>query len=231
MNSDLELLREELLDASLIIDSLELTKAYGHLSARIPGSDTMLMTPRRAPGLLSDPDEMIVVDFTGRLLEGLGPVPAEVALHTEIYRARPNVGAVIRTHAKFGNVTSILGRPVHAVHGLGAFLGSEVPVFSRSLMIAGLDAAREVVEALQDADAMLIRGNGAVVVGGSVPEAAVKAIFLEESCELQFLASAAGQPQQLAADEVATWRDAGFDHFEQAWEYFRERLLFDEFEE
>jgi ribulose-5-phosphate 4-epimerase/fuculose-1-phosphate aldolase len=232
VNSDLGFLRDELLDASLIIDSHELSKAHGQLSARIAGRDAMLMTPRRAPGLLTDPDEMIVIDFDGRLVDGMGPVPHEALLHGEIYRARPAVGAIVRTHARYSSVTSLMAAPVRAVHGFGALLGSDVPIFPQALPIVSADLAQQVVAALDDADAILLRGNGAVVLGRSVPEAAVKAILLEESCELTYLALAAGQPAaSLTDDEVTAWRGIAHDPVEQAWEYARERLLFDEFDE
>jgi HCOMODA/2-hydroxy-3-carboxy-muconic semialdehyde decarboxylase len=227
VNSDLELLREELLDASLIVDSRELIKAYGHLSARIPGRDAMLMTPRRSPGLLTDLDEIIVVDFDGSLLEGMGPVAIEAALHSEIYRTRPDIASVVRTHAKYSNVMSILRRPPRVVHGFGSFLGAEVPIFDPPILVADPSVARDVVAVLGVGDAILLRGNGSVVVGGSVPEATVKAIFLEESCELQYLALCAGQPVYLSEAEIASRRDSGHDYVGRAWEYYRERMLFE----
>jgi HCOMODA/2-hydroxy-3-carboxy-muconic semialdehyde decarboxylase len=227
VNSDLELLREELLDASLIIDSHELIEAYGHLSARIPGRDAMLMTPRRSPGLLTDLDEIIVVSFEGELLEGVGPVAVEATLHGEVYRARPDVEAIVRTHAKYGNVMSILRKPPRVVHGFGSFLGAEVPIFDQPILIDNAELAREVAVALGEAEAILLRGNGSIVVGASVPEATVKSIFLEDSCELQYLALCAGQPAYLTDEEVASRRNSGHDHFGRAWEYYRERMLFE----
>ena len=224
MRSDLEALREELLDASLIIDNQALVNGYGHVSARISGREAMLMTPRRGPGLLTDGDEMLVLDFDGKLLAGDGDVAIEVLLHGEIYRARPDVGAIVRTHSKYANVLGILGKPPRVVHGFGSFLGSEVPIFHRPDLIATKDLGREAAKALAGSEALVLRGNGSAVVGGSLPEAVVKAIFLEESCELQYLALCAGEPQYFNAAELAARRDPGYDHFGRAWEFYRERL-------
>ena len=232
MRSNLETLREELLDASLIIDNEGLVKGYGHVSARIPGRNAMLMTPRRGPGLLTDADEMLVVDFDGNVLEGDGPVAIEVAMHGEIYRARSDVTAIVRTHSKYVNVMSILGKPPRCVHGFGSFLGAEVPVFSKPFLISTAQLGRELVVALGDSEAVVLRGNGDAVVGRSVAEATVKAIFLEESCELQYLALCAGEPRYLSTEELAIRREPGYDHFGRAWDYYRERLYADsEFEE
>lgn len=228
MRIDLDTLREQLLDASLIIDSQGLVKGYGHVSARIPSEDAMLMTPRRAPGLLSDIDEMIVVDFDGKLVEGDEPPALEAPLHGAIYRSRRDVSGIVRTHSKYANVMGILGQPARVVHGFGSFLGTEVPVFPKPFLVTTVTLAREIVQLLGDGEAVLLRGNGDVVVGESIQEATVKAIFLEESCELQYLALCAGQPTYFSAQELSIRREPGYDHYGRAWDYFRERLYADE---
>jgi len=231
MRNNLEALREQLLDAALIIDQQNLVKGYGHASARVPGRDAMLITPRRAPGLLSDPDEMLVLDFQGKLLEGDGPVAIEAIMHGVIYETHPDVHALVRTHSKYVNVMGILGTPPRPVHGFGSFLGEEVPIFSKPFLVVSSELAHEVSATLGDAEALVLRGNGDIVPGRSVPEATVKAIFLEQSCELQYLALCAGQPTYLTAGEIAIRRQPGYDHFERAWDYYREQLYADELED
>jgi HCOMODA/2-hydroxy-3-carboxy-muconic semialdehyde decarboxylase len=216
------------LDAALILDEQGLVKGYGHVSARVPGRDAMLITPRLAPGLLSDPDEIIMLNFDGKLLEGDGEVAIEAIMHGAIYQAHPQVEALVRTHSKYASVLGILGRPPRPVHGFGSFLGAEVPIFSNPLLVASADLARDVAAALGMAEALVLRGNGTVVAGRSVPEATIKAIFLEESCELQYLAMCAGEPTYLTADELAVRREPGYDHVSRAWEYYRERLYADQ---
>jgi ribulose-5-phosphate 4-epimerase/fuculose-1-phosphate aldolase len=227
LRDDLRSLREELLDAALIIDNQELVQGYGHVSARIPGRDAMLMTPRRGPGLLEDPDEMLVLDFTGRILEGDGDVAIEVIMHGAVYEARPDVQGIVRTHSKYANVLSVLNKPPRAVHGFGTFLGMQVPVYEKPFLISNQELAREFVAALGNAEAILVRGNGNLIVGRSVPEATVKAIFLEESCELQYLALCAGEPAYYTREELAVRSEPGYDHFGRAWDYYRERLYVD----
>jgi ribulose-5-phosphate 4-epimerase/fuculose-1-phosphate aldolase len=231
VRNNLDTLREQLLDAALIIDQQDLVRGYGHVSARVPGRDAMLITPRRGPGLLSDPDEMLVLDFEGDLLEGDGPVAIEAIMHGVIYRTHPNVHALVRTHSKFVNVMGILGTPPRPVHGFGSFLGPEVPIFSKPFLISSSELAQEVSATLGDAEALVLRGNGDIVPGRSVPEATVKAIFLEQSCELQYLAMCAGQPVYMTPDEIKIRREPGYDHFDRAWEYYREQLYADEIDD
>jgi len=227
VRDELRSLREEILDAALIIDNQGLVQGYGHVSARIPGRDAMLMTPRRGPGLLEDPDEMLVIDFKGRKLEGDGDVAIEVIMHGAVYEARPDVSGIVRTHSKYANVLSILRKPPRAVHGFGTFLGMQVPIFDKPFLISNEDLGREFVAMLGSAEAILVRGNGNLIVGHSVPEATVKAIFLEEACELQYLAYCAGEPATYTPEELAVRSEPGYDHFGRAWDYYRERLYVD----
>lgn len=201
------------------------------MSARVPGRDAMLITPRRAPGLLSDPDDMLMLDFEGKLLEGDGPIAIEAVMHGAIYQTHPNLHALVRTHSKYVNVMGILGKPPRPVHGFGSFLGAEVPIFSKPFLVATAGLAREVAASLGDAEALVLRGNGDIVAGASVPEATVKAIFLEQSCELQYLALCAGQPTYMTPEEIAIRREPGYDHYDRAWNYYREQLYADEFED
>lgn len=228
MSESLNSLREDLLTASLILDSEGLVEGYGHVSARVPGRDAMLITPRKGLGLLSEPDEMLMVSFDGQLIEGEGAVAIESVMHGEVFRRRPDVQALVRTHSEFVNVMSILGRRPRVVHGFGSFLGAEVPIFDRPLLITNPDLARQLADALGSAEAVVMRGNGDLVTGATVAEATVKAIFLEESCRLQYLAMSAGAPTYFSADDIAIRRDPGYDHWGRAWDYYRARVLHEE---
>jgi HCOMODA/2-hydroxy-3-carboxy-muconic semialdehyde decarboxylase len=118
----------------------------------------------------------------------------------------------------------ILGKKPKVVHGFGSFLGEEVPIFSKPYLVVSSDLAAEVAEALGTAEALLMRGNGDVVTGRSVQEATVKAIFLEESCRIQYLALCAGTPTYFSSQEIAIRSEPGYDHWGRAWAYYEARL-------
>lgn len=217
-------LREDLLTASQILDNEGLVEGYGHVSARLPGRDAMVMTPRKGLGLLEIPREMVLVGFDGALLEGDGPVALEAAMHSAIYRKRPDVHALVRTHSTYVNIMGILGKSPRVVHGFGSFLGERVPIFPKPFLIVSPELGEELAECLGDAQAALLRGNGDLVTGRSIAEATVKAIFLEESCRLQYLALCAGEPAYFSPEEIEVRREPGYDHWGRAWEYYRARL-------
>ncbi len=215
--------REEVWAACRVLVGEGLVEAYGHVSARLPGSSRFVVTPRRAPSLLRGPEDLLVMDLEGRCVEGEGEPPLEVWMHTEVYRRRPQVGALCRTHGFAGTAWSTLGEPLRPVHGFGAFLGAEVPVFSTPFLITDASLGAAVAETLGSGEAVLLRGNGQLVAGHTVGEACVKAIFLEQSARIHLAARAAGRPLVWTPEEVArrTGPDVPYDHYGRAWAYYR----------
>ncbi|MGH2406400.1 MAG: class II aldolase/adducin family protein [bacterium] len=212
----------DVIAACRILEGKRLIEAYGHVSVRIPGRDLVLITPRGAIGLIAARD-LLVVDLTGRLVSGRGTLPLELSMHTAVYRRRPEVGALCRTHSPSAVAWSVLGRSLRPVHGFGSFLGAEVPVFPKPDLIATGALGEEMADVLGGAEAVLLRGNGTLVTGATLREACVKAIFLEESAWIQTQAAAAGQPVMMSADELRRRTDMHYDHYGRAWDFYRAR--------
>ncbi len=223
MRAGEEALRQEIVEACRVLSGEGLVEAYGHVSHRLPDSDRILITPRRAPALVQRPEELVVVDLEGRRVAGEEDPPLEVWMHTEVYRRRPDVQALCRIHGPAATAWSTLGEGLRPVHGFGAFLGFEVPVFQVPFLITTPELGRAVAEALDKGEAVLLRGNGQLVTGRSVAEACVKSIFLEQSARLHLLARAAGNPVVWTPEEVArrTGPDVPYDHYGRAWAYYR----------
>lgn len=212
-------LAADVIAACRIIDGKGLIEAYGHVSVRIPGTDRILITPRGAVGLI-DARALLVVDPRGRLVRGRGTVPLELPMHTAVYRRRPDVQALVRTHSPAALAWGILGRPLRPVHGHGSFLGAEVPVFLRVDLIATEALGEALADTLGAAEAVLLRGNGTLVTGATLREACVKAIWLEESARLQIQASAVGPPVIMTTDEVRERTVVPYDHYGRAWDFY-----------
>lgn len=215
-------LAADVIAACRIIDGKGLIEAYGHVSLRIPGTDRILITPRGAIGLI-DARALLVVDLHGRLVRGRGTLPLELPMHTVVYRRRPDVQALVRTHSPAALTWGILGRPLRPVHGHGSFLGAQVPVYPRVDLIATEALGEELAATLGNAEAVLLRGNGTLVTGAALREACVKAIWLEESARLQIQASAVGPPVVMAPTEVAERVVVPYDHYGRAWDFYKAR--------
>lgn len=196
--------RARIVTAARILDTERLVEAFGHVSARHRdgrGRERVLITPRTALSLVG-PKDIATLDLdTGATVRGKPPL--EAALHLAIYRARPDVQAICRTHSPMASVFGALGRPLRPLHGFGTWLGPQVPVFETTRLIAASLLAAQVATALGAGPAVMLRGNGAVIPGGSVAEAVFKAILLEEAAALEYRAAMLGAPRFYEAAEIA----------------------------
>lgn len=218
-------LRELMALACRVMVREGLVGGWGHLSARLPGGEAILVTPRMSLALVQ-PDDLVIVDLEGSKLGGARNQPLETHIHTAIFRRRPDVGAVARTHSPYARVLSVLGRPLKPIDQASAALGGEVPVFHPGYHITTRALGEAVADVLAGAGAVLLRGNGTAVVGRDVREAVVRALHLEEACTTYYRALAAGEPAYLTADELAAMREVMLSAIEvgRAWDYYLGRL-------
>ena len=220
MTSDASDLAEQIVTGCAILSEQGLVEGFGHLSARLPG-DRILMTPRKALALVRD-DELLTLDAGGNVLEGEGRPALEAAMHLAIYRHRPDVQAIARTHSRACAVFAASGQPVRAVHRFGCHLGAEVPVHADFTLVGARALGDALAAFLGDRQAVLLRGNGTLVTAPSLVEAVTRAVWLEESAAIQLAALSAGlTPQYLTADEAQRAAAMDMPHEPiRAWEFY-----------
>lgn len=180
---------EKLVVAGRIMDGMGLTEGFGHVSMRLEKPGHILITGAIAPGLASEQD---LIEFS---LEGTCLRPAssgvraalETPMHLAIYRARPDVMAICRTHSPYGVVCGSASREVGPSHGFGGMLGAGVPVHPETDLIVNAEMGDAVARSLGMGAAVLLRGNGMLAVGPTLELAVVHAIFLEESARNEVL--------------------------------------------
>src|SRR5947207_11366395 len=100
LSSEIQKLKRGLVEGIQVITGESVLSGSGHLSARIPGTETFLINPRFA-GVLADPKDICTVNFDGKRIAGKGPVPSETVIHSTIYRHRPDVSSVLHCHASY----------------------------------------------------------------------------------------------------------------------------------
>jgi HCOMODA/2-hydroxy-3-carboxy-muconic semialdehyde decarboxylase len=120
---------------------------------------------------------------------------------------------------------SVTDRKLQPVHNHGSFFAGGVPVFHKPDLITTQKLGEEVVQALRDGPAVLLRGNGQVTVGRTIPEAVMMAIYLEEAAEILYGALQIGKPIPLTADESAQRQAEALTpvDLERAWNFFKNR--------
>ena len=150
--------------------------------------------------------ELLTMDLNGEVVQGNATPPFEAWLHTAIMKAKPAVNAITRIHARVANMFSVTGRKLEPVHNHGSFFAGGVPVFQTPDLIANAALGDAVAAVLGDSPAVLLRGNGQVTVGRTIPEAVMMAIYLEEAADILFGALQIGKPIPLTSDESAKRR-------------------------
>src|SRR5207245_8653877 len=148
-------------------------------------------------------NDLLTMNLTGEIVEGQGSAPFEAWLHTAIMKAKPEVHAITRIHARVANRFSVTDRILEPVHNHGSFFSGGVPVFNTPDLISNRKLGEAVVETLGNKPAVLLRGNGQVTVGKSIPEAVMMAIYLEEAAEILYGALPIRMNVPLKASESA----------------------------
>jgi ribulose-5-phosphate 4-epimerase/fuculose-1-phosphate aldolase len=200
--TDLKALIDDLVAANRILYRQGIVDGFGHVSARHPARpDRFLMSAAKAPGRVTAEDIM-EFDLDGKAIDARDrPTYSERFIHSEVYKARPDVNAVIHSHSPTVIPFSVTQVPLRAVHNTASFLASGVPVFEMR-KAAGMtnnlvdDAARgkALAETLGDRPVALLRGHGNVVVGPDIRRTVSRAIYTEINARMLLQAVTLGGP-------------------------------------
>jgi L-ribulose-5-phosphate 4-epimerase len=218
-------LKKNLIVACRILSEEELVRGFGHVSARIPETDSFLLTPRVSLALVKEKD-LLTLDLQGKVVVGKSAPPFEAPLHAAIFRRRADVCAIARIHARKANYFSVTGRKIEPVHNHGSFFHGGVPLFPKTPLISTRKLGEELAETLGDNPAILLRGNGQVAVGRTIAEAVMMAIYLEEAADVLYGALQIGEPVFLGAEESGLGKKETLPpvDLERAWNYYKNRL-------
>src|SRR5947207_14735120 len=126
MVSAIRQLKQDVISACRILSQQKLVEVFGHVSVRIPHSDFFLLTPRIALALVTEND-LLTINLAGEIVDGQRPVPSETWLHTAIMKAKPELHAITRIHARAANMYSLTDRILEPVPNHLSFSAARVP--------------------------------------------------------------------------------------------------------
>ncbi|NIO11084.1 MAG: hypothetical protein GTO40_24950 [Deltaproteobacteria bacterium] len=222
-------IRKNLVVANQILDFTGLTVPFGHVSVREPGKDRLWISRAIAPGLVGD-DDLLLVDFNGKVLEGKGKWHGETWIHICTYQRRPDVNGIVHTHSL--HVTSLATAEATYLPGTVfgfPFAGSKI--YKKAGLINSRKRGDELSDLMGKDTAVLMKGHGGSVAGSTLEEATVKAVMMEEAAKIQLLAGLAGGAKPYLEEELADFkqelaelavqndRPAGL--FERTWAYYK----------
>ena len=206
--------RHEVAMANRVLANLGLatgvTSALGHVSRRLPDDPGRFLVKGREYEVdalaIVEADDMVECDLEGFLVGGRPGLtqPSEVKIHSSIYKARPDVGAVVHVHPRFTVLMSVLEVTLRPMCQEGANLVQKpLAVYPHMKTIQSDAEGEEVAGLLGDASAMLLRGHGAITVGKRPSDAVLAMAQLEEQARMNYLALAAvGSGHPFLTDEL-----------------------------
>ncbi len=227
---------DDLVLANHILSNEGVLDGYGHVSARHDKSpDRFLISCHRTPRAVQKGDIM-VLDLDANAADGSsGQLTGERFIHSEIYRARPDVMAIVHSHSPGVIPFGITGNRLRPVWHVSCFLGlCKVPLFeirdtegpATDLLILTPGRGKALAKSLDRAPVVLMRGHGSTTVGVSLKQAVFRAIFTEMNAKLQLDAMKIGKVNYLTKQESVTAAKFIESEFSvsKPWEYWVQRL-------
>jgi len=227
-------LLEDIVVGSRILADFGVVDGFGHVSARSPTNPNhFLMSRSLAPALVTA-DDIMEFDLDGNPVDARGrTVFLERFIHSEIYKARPDVMSVVHTHSPGVIPFSVSKVPLRAMFHNPAFLAVGVPVWDirkdfgeTSMLVANAALGKSLAETLGDKPVVLMRGHGDVTVGPTVKMAVFRAYYTDVNAKLQAQALAlGGEPNYLTPGEGVKADQTNFAVMDRIWNLWRMRIL------
>jgi HCOMODA/2-hydroxy-3-carboxy-muconic semialdehyde decarboxylase len=224
---------DELVTGNRILFDQGIVDAFGHLSVRHDKDPTKyLMSRHLAPGLVTaadvvtfDLDSVPVVDIGKRYY-------SERFIHGEIYKARPEIVAVVHCHAPQLIPFGATKTPLRPIYHMSGFLGAGVPIFEirdtcgmTDMLVRTPILGRALAVSLGDKPVILMRGHGATMVGTSIKHVVYRAIYSALNAALQMEAMRLGEPMFLADEEAVLAAQRNDMSLDRAWGLWQRQVL------
>jgi ribulose-5-phosphate 4-epimerase/fuculose-1-phosphate aldolase len=224
---------EDLVAANRILAMQGVLDAYGHVSARSTEDPSRFLLSRSlAPSLVTAADIQVYGEDCEPIGDSRKPY-LERFIHGTIYRARPDVMAVVHSHSDSVIPFGIARTPLKPVYHMASFLWSGVPVFDirdarrdNDLLIRDLPLGKALAHSLGPCNCVLMRGHGATIVGENLPEVVFRSFYTEMNARLQMNAARLEGPLTFLSDEegrLAT--ESNRPTIERPWQLWKAKVM------
>ena len=223
---------DKLVHANRILYDQGVVDGLGHASVRHDSQpDVFLLSCNRAPGLVRRRD-ITCYDLDGDAVSANAERPyLERFIHGEIYRARPDVAAVVHSHSPSVIPFAVTGHRLRPVFHMSGFLGGGSAHFEirdaggdTDMLIRSPRLGRALADSLGDCTCVLMRGHGSTVVGASLEQAVFRAVYAEVNARLQLQAHALGDITFLNEREARLASDTNDGQIPRSWDLWVRRL-------
>jgi len=222
--SETEALKQQLVDCIRMLESSDIIDYNGHASTRA-GEGRMYINIGTCQRSQLTTDDICTIDFDGNVIEGNGKPPLEFHLHAGIYKARPDVQAIVHAHPKWSTFLTMVGESYEPVYAQGTLV-YPMPILDSPKSINNPEMAKRLADTLGDRPAAMMKSHGAVTCGKNIVEAFVLANYLEENAYRQYRALQIGKPYSFNEEEVAACQAKLWTEtlFKRTWDHFSAKL-------
>ncbi|MDP9056118.1 MAG: class II aldolase/adducin family protein [Pseudomonadota bacterium] len=201
--------------------------AFGHVSARHPTlSDRFIISRTMAPANVTAADLMHLQDDGTPVGNDARRPFLERFIHSSIYRARPDVKAIVHSHSPVVIPFSVVNEaPLRPIFHMAGFIGAKAPIFeirefagdASDMLVRTGELGDGLAKCLGNSTVVLMRGHGSTCVGGDVRQVVFRAIYLAVNAQIQSAASMLGNPTFLNAEEAANADKENSGQIDRAW--------------
>ena len=208
--------KEKLIEAGKSMLHSGLTvETWGNISLRDPKTGLIYLTPSGMPYDTIVPEDVVVMDPDGNVVEGFRKPTIEYLMHIGIMKKRPEVNAIIHTHPVYSQVFALLHEDIPPVIDEAAQTFGESVKVSEYALPGSREMAENVIAALGENSACLIANHGAVCVGKDVSAAFKTCKVLEMVAQIYYMARNIGEPKPISKENIAAMRDFVQNHYGQ----------------
>jgi L-ribulose-5-phosphate 4-epimerase len=175
----------------------------GNVSARDPESGLVVIKPSGVHYEALRPEDHVVVNLEGEVVEGDLKPSSDTASHLYIYRHRSDVNGVVHTHSPYATAFAALGRPIPVyLTAMADEFGGPIPCAGFAL-IGGEEIGQQVVEHIGASPGVLLKNHGVFTIGPTAEAAVKAAVMVEDAARTVWLALQLGQPEEIPPQDVA----------------------------
>jgi HCOMODA/2-hydroxy-3-carboxy-muconic semialdehyde decarboxylase len=223
---------DEVVLANHILTMNGVLDAYGHVSVRSQRNPDHFYLARHLPAGVITRADVIEYDYDSKAIDGNDSTGyTERFIHGEIYRARPDVMAVVHCHPLAVIAFGVTDVPLRPLFHMAGFLGDPPPIFDireaggmTDMLIRNNDLGRALAKTLGRRDVVLLRGHGAVVVASSLHVVAGRAYYMIEDAKLQEQAMRLGNGKVTYLDPEEAKKASSQDGYERAWTLWKQQV-------
>lgn len=180
---------------------------WGNISKKISGKDLYAITPSGVDYKKMKPEDVVILDYEGEVVDGRKKPSTEKHLHRYLYKNREDIKAIVHTHSIYASAMAAARKPIPgAMEDLVQIVGGSVDVAEYDLP-GSEDVAQNAVEALGQKDGVLLANHGVVGVSDNLPDALKVCQVIEKTAQITIAARSVGGVVELSDEDIDFMRE------------------------